>query len=116
MSATVCQIRHALHAAYQAAQEHMTVAIKSVYNKTNGVEPQVCAALVRETSGKPQEILAALPLEFEPLIPGYRLKCSMAITWPRPSIAWRNCGGIRHASWCWMSSLVKTHTPQNARC
>jgi hypothetical protein len=36
----------------------MTVAIKSVCNKTNGVEPQVRAALVRETSGKLQEILA----------------------------------------------------------
>jgi IS4 transposase len=74
MGATVCQIRPALHAAYQAHEPRVPVSAKATYDKTNGVEPQVSAALVRETSLKLQAILDELPLTFEPLIPGYRVK------------------------------------------
>jgi IS4 transposase len=74
MSETVCQMRPALHAAYQSHEPRVPVSIEATYGKVNRVEPQVSAALVRETARKLQAILDELPLTLEPLIPGYRVK------------------------------------------
>jgi IS4 transposase len=74
MSLAVCNIRPSLHAAYQAHKEEIKLSAKSVYNKVNGVETQVSAALVRETAVKFGAIVDAMPLEHESLIPGYVVK------------------------------------------
>jgi IS4 transposase len=74
MGATVCQIHPALHSAYQAHEPRPPVSPRAMYGKVNGVEPQVSAALVRESSRRLQAILDELPLEFPSLVPGYRVK------------------------------------------
>ena len=46
MSQVVCGIRPSMHAAYQAKVSAMSVSIKSVYNKLNGIEAPTSSALV----------------------------------------------------------------------
>ena len=48
MSEVVFNISPSIGAAYQANIGQMTVSRKSVYNKLNGIEPQISAALVKE--------------------------------------------------------------------
>lgn len=73
MSLVVCQIRPSVHAADQQQAEQIQVAIKSVDNKLNGIEPQVARTLVRETAAR----LASVVDELEgpaPLLPGYAVR------------------------------------------
>jgi hypothetical protein len=59
-----------LRAAYVSRRDEIGVSAKALYEKTAGVEPQVCEALVAETSDK----LAAIAESFRPLadpLPGY---------------------------------------------
>jgi hypothetical protein len=74
MSLAVCNIRPSLHAAYQAHREEILVSAKSMYNKVNGVETHVSAALVRETAAKLGAVVDAMPLKHESLFPGYVVK------------------------------------------
>lgn len=50
MNMVVCGIRLSIHAAYQAQASEINVSVTSVYNKLNGIEKNVSAELVRETS------------------------------------------------------------------
>ena len=45
MTLVVCGVRPSINAAYLARQEEVGVAVKSVYNKVNGVKPQVSQQL-----------------------------------------------------------------------
>ena len=47
MSQVVRGSHSSVHAAYQAKKEDISVSITSVYNKLNGMEPQISANLVR---------------------------------------------------------------------
>ncbi len=42
-------VRSSVHAAYLANQEDFSVGVRSLYDKLQGVEPQVSRALVRES-------------------------------------------------------------------
>ena len=53
MSQVVCGIRPSMHAAYQAKVSAMSVSIKSVYNKLNGIEAATSSALVGYSAGLP---------------------------------------------------------------
>lgn len=50
MSEVVLGISRSVRAAYQQAEEKPSVSITSVYNKLNGVEAAVSAALVRDSA------------------------------------------------------------------
>jgi hypothetical protein len=52
LSQVVCGVRKSVHAAFQASEESIPVSLTSVYNKLNGVEPQVAAELVRHSAGQ----------------------------------------------------------------
>lgn len=69
----VCRVRPSVHAAYQARGD-VGIAIKSVYNKLNGVETQVSRHLVRETAARFCAVVDELGVEFAPLVPGYRAR------------------------------------------
>ncbi|MBI3303286.1 MAG: transposase [Deltaproteobacteria bacterium] len=74
MSQVVCGMRPSIHAAYQASMEEISVSITSVYNKLNGLEPQVPAALVRYTAQELAPVITEMGGAREPLVAGYRTK------------------------------------------
>ena len=53
MGQVVCGIYPSANAAYQKQRQHFTVSRTAVYDKLNGVEPPVSAALTRQTAGRP---------------------------------------------------------------
>ncbi len=74
MSLAVTKVRPSVHAAYQHRKERVDVSIKAVYDKLNGIEPQVCRALVTRSADKLGELIAAMKAELPELLPGYRVK------------------------------------------
>jgi IS4 transposase len=74
MSLVVTGVHPSTHAAYQRQKDRLKVSPTALYDKLQGVEPQVSAALVQETAQRLvaviQEVDGALP----PLLPGYRLR------------------------------------------
>jgi len=52
----------------------MTVSRKSVYNKLNGIEPRISAALVEDTVTQFAPVIEKLRATFPPLLRGYRTK------------------------------------------
>ena len=69
MTLVVCRVHRSVHAAYSAAGD-VEVAIKSIYNKLNGVETQVSQALVRETAQRMNAIVKQMGVKFPAVIPG----------------------------------------------
>ena len=74
MSLVVFKAFPSVNAAYQAHHAHLGVSIASVYNKLNGLEPEVPAALVRETARDFGQLITALEGACQPLLVGYRVK------------------------------------------
>jgi len=72
MGQVVCGSRRSVHEAYQHARE-MGVSIAAVYDKLNGLEPQIGAALVRQSAQEVAAVLEHLPLPPSPLA-GYELR------------------------------------------
>lgn len=70
----VLRVHPSAHAAYQSAQEEMTVSASAFYDKLKGIEPRVSAALVRESGRDLAEIQDALGVEPEILLPGYDVR------------------------------------------
>ena len=67
--------RHpSVHAAYQANNENIPVSITSVYNKLNGIEPNVSADLVRYAAGQVEPIIKALGGTVPSPLPGLRIR------------------------------------------
>ncbi len=63
-----------LHAAYQHSQDEISVSVKSVYNKLNGIEIGTSAGLVRYAAGELGSVIRELGGVQAPLLPGYRVK------------------------------------------
>jgi Transposase DDE domain len=59
--------------AYQHAREQFDVSVRSVYNKLNGTETQVCRALVREPADRLGQTVDALSRR-KPLLSGYQTR------------------------------------------
>lgn len=74
MTQVVCGSRRSVNAAYQAAKENIGVSITSVYNKINGIEPEISAELVRFASGQVCPIIEELGGTNPPLLAGHRVK------------------------------------------
>lgn len=74
MGLAVAKVRPSLHAAYQHRKEKVGVSIKAVYDKLNGIEPQVCRALVVQSADKMGDLIGSMKAELPELLSGYRLK------------------------------------------
>jgi IS4 transposase len=74
MAEVVFNISPSIGAAYQANADQITVSARSVYNKLNGIEPQVSAALVTESATQFAPVIEKLGATLPPLLPGYRTK------------------------------------------
>jgi hypothetical protein len=74
LAVVVWRQRDSVRQAYQQARENFEVSVRSVYNKLNGTETQVCRSLVRETAEPLVEIVAALGSRRQPQLAGYRTR------------------------------------------
>ena len=74
MSEVVFNISPSIGASIQANSETIEVSRKSVYNKLNGVEPQVSAALVDDIATCCVPIIDELDATLPQFLEGYRVK------------------------------------------
>lgn len=74
MSLVVTKTFPSINAAYQSQKVEIGVSITSVYNKLNGLEASVSAALVKDTAKEMSEMVHVLKGECTPLLPGFRVK------------------------------------------
>lgn len=74
MCRVVTRVQPSLRAAYQERIEAFPVGERAVYDKINGVEPQVSAALLRTTARELEVVLRTLGQVAPPAVPGHRLK------------------------------------------
>jgi hypothetical protein len=74
MAMVVCRVRPSINAAYKKHAEALGVTRKAVYNRINGVEPAVGAALVRHTAGAIAPVAEAMDGRREAWLPGYRVR------------------------------------------
>ncbi len=74
LSLTVCGVRKSVNAAYVAAKQRVEVSVKSVYNKLNGVEPEVSRELVRRPTARLCQVVRAMRAPRPTAFGGYRVK------------------------------------------
>jgi IS4 transposase len=74
MGAVVCNVRPALHAAFQANAEAIGVSLRAVYDKIDRLEPQVSAALVRHTARTLGPVITAMGGGRPAWLPGYPIR------------------------------------------
>jgi hypothetical protein len=74
MGMVVCKIRPSINAAYKKHAETLGVTRKAVYNKINGLEPPLGAALVRHTAAAVAPVIEAMGGRRPSWLPGYRVK------------------------------------------
>lgn len=71
LSLVVCGIQPSVNAAYKAKAEEINVNRSAVYQKLNGIEPQVSAALLRETAAELGQLIQQMGGSSPPLLAGY---------------------------------------------
>jgi Transposase DDE domain len=74
MAMVVCRVRPSINAAYKKHAESLGVTRKAVYNKINGMEPAIGAALVRHTAAAMAPVIDAVGGRKTPWLPGYRVR------------------------------------------
>lgn len=74
MSLVVCGIYPSVSSAYKAQAKQLNVSRTAVYDKLNGVETQVSAALLRETALEMANLINVMGGSSEEFLPGYRVK------------------------------------------
>jgi len=74
MGTVVCNVRPAVHAAFQANAESIGVSLRAVYDKIDRTEPGLSAELVRHTARALAPVIAAMGGERAAWLPGYRVK------------------------------------------
>jgi IS4 transposase len=67
-------VRKSVNSAYLACREDFTVSVTALYDKLQGVEPQVAQALVRESSARLAPVIKELRAALPALLPGYCTK------------------------------------------
>lgn len=72
LSLAVTGNRKSVHAAYLASKDQVRVSAAALYDKLQGVEPQVSQALVRESAARLRPVVAKMRGQAKPLLPGYR--------------------------------------------
>lgn len=74
LALVVCRQRKSVNEAYQRAKEDFAVSVRSVYNKLNGTETQVCRELVRQTAQPLVAVVDALGVKRKPKLAGYQTR------------------------------------------
>ena len=74
MSVVVCRIRPSIHAAFQARAETVGATIDAVYDKLDGTETAVSAALVHATAARLAPVIDAMSGGRADWLPGYRVR------------------------------------------
>lgn len=74
MGMVVARIQPSLNAAYQAVSDTLPVSLTSVYNKINGTESSVSAALVAHSAARLRPVIDAMAPGIKPWLPGYRVR------------------------------------------
>src|SRR3954470_3760462 len=74
MSTVVCNVRPAIHAAFQANAESIGVSLRAVYDKIARLEPGVSAELVRHTARTLGPVVTAMGGGRPAWLPGYTVK------------------------------------------
>jgi hypothetical protein len=74
MGLVVCKVQPAVSAAYRAVKDTLPVSLTAVYNKLNGIEGEVTAALVRHTGTRLGSVIEAMKAQPPALLPGYRVR------------------------------------------
>jgi IS4 transposase len=67
-------VRKSVNSAYLACREDFTVSVTALYDKLQGIEPQVAQALVRESSARLAPVIKELRAALPALLPGYYTK------------------------------------------
>jgi hypothetical protein len=62
------------HSAYQAVAESLPVSLTSVYNKVNGTEPAVAAALVKHSAQRLGPVITQMGGQALDILAGYRVR------------------------------------------
>src|SRR3954454_2998043 len=74
MSVVVCRIRPSIHAAFQARAETVGATIDAVYDKLDGTETAVSAALVQTAAARLTPVIDAMGGGRAGWLPGYRVR------------------------------------------
>lgn len=74
MSAVVCGIAKSVNSAYQSNAKQVGVSLSALYQKLDGIEPQVCEALVRHGATKAAGLINQLGMARPALVEGYHTK------------------------------------------
>jgi Transposase DDE domain len=74
MGLVIARVQPSLNAAYQAVSDTLPVSLTSVYNKINGTEPTVSAALVAHSALRLRPVIETMAPGLEPWLPGYRVR------------------------------------------
>jgi len=74
MSLVVCGIAQSVNSAYQSNAKRVGVKVQALYQKLDGIEPQVCEALVRHGVSKAKGLIEQLGMVRPDLVEGYRVK------------------------------------------
>src|SRR4051794_20767589 len=74
MGTVVCNVRPAIHAAFQANAESIGVSLRAVYDKIDRTEPGVSAELVRHTARTLGPVITAMGGTRTAWLPGYPVK------------------------------------------
>jgi IS4 transposase len=74
MATVVFGVKPSVRAAYLASLGEIAASLTAVYEKLKGVEPGVCRALLRETTGRLEPLVRSLNAALPGPIPGYRAK------------------------------------------
>jgi len=74
MSQVVMRIRPSVHASYKQQAPELGVSAKCVYDKLDGIEPEVSRELVRRTGREMELVIQAMGGVLPALLPGFRVK------------------------------------------
>ena len=74
MSLVVRGSYHSIHAAYQDTKKNISVSITSIYNKLQGIEPDISAGMVRYAAEKIEPVINKLGGTALSPLPGKRIK------------------------------------------
>lgn len=74
MSLVVCGLYPSVNAAYRAKANQLNVSRTAVYDKLNGVEPQVSGAIVRETAASMASLIESVGGQAAKLLAPYRVR------------------------------------------
>lgn len=74
MSLVVCGIHPSVNAAYRAKAQQLNVSRTAIYDKLNGVESFISAAIVRETGVPMASLIEFVGGKSPQLLPGYKVR------------------------------------------